>query len=347
MSWSGGTRIFTSSEGKQPPNPQFIVAGPIREFHHSHPAMASNNSRLQNPSMNRTDFLVPFFLIATAIGANASPARSLLDESLSQWEIFMGVPHESVVVPGFPPATSKDGTTGTPLGLGKDPLKVFTVEIVDGKPVLRISGQIYAGLTTLEEFENFHFSCQFKWGEKKWEPRLDQKRDSGILYHCVGPHGAFWNVWMRCIEFQVQEGDCGDFITLAGTTGDVRLSTIADSDEFRFDPDGSLYSAVGYARHAPSAESPHGEWNTLEILTLAGTAVHLVNGKPVMVVFDTRQNAPEGRGHVPLKRGKIQIQSEAAEVFYRNMEIRTINTFPETLASLVRKPTTQPVPFPR
>jgi hypothetical protein len=297
--------------------------------------------------MNRTGPLLPLVLIAAALGAGASTTRNLLDESLSQWEIFMGVPHESVAVPGFPPSTSKDGTTGTPLGLGKDPLKVFTVEMEDGKPVLRISGQIYAGLTTLEEFENFHFSCRFKWGEKKWEPRLDQKRDSGILYHCVGPHGAFWNVWMRCIEFQVQEGDCGDFITLAGTTGDVRLSPIAGSDEFRFDSAGPLYSDVGYARHAPSNESPHGEWNTLEIYTLAGTAVHLVNGKPVMVVFETRQNAPNGVGHIPLRRGKIQIQSEAAEVFYRNMEIKTIEVFPESLLDLVRKPVDRPIPFPR
>lgn len=289
-------------------------------------------------------FLLPFFLPGVCF---ASQTRNLLDESLSQWEVFMGVPHESVVVPGFPPSTSKDGISGTPIGLGKDPLKVFTVVMEDGKPVLRISGQIYAGLTTLEEFEDFHFSCEFKWGEKKWEPRLEQKRDSGILYHCVGPHAAFWNVWMRCIEFQVQEGDCGDFITLAGTTGDVRLSKIAESNEFYFDPAGSLYSDVGYARHAPSKESSHGAWNTLEIQTVGGTAVHLVNGKPVMVVFETRQNAPEGKGHVSLRRGKIQIQSEAAEVFYRNIQIKTIDAFPEHLVDLVRKPTTTPVPFPR
>ena len=290
-------------------------------------------------------FLV--LLVATHVAKANEHPKQLLDEKLSKWEVFIGVPHESVSIPGFSAFTSKDGQTGTPLGLGKDPLSVFTVEMEDGKPMLHISGQIYGGLTSKEEFENFHFSCQFKWGEKKWEPRLKDKRDSGILYHCVGEHGVFWNVWMRCIEFQVQEGDCGDFITLAGTTGDVRISKEADAKDFHFDSSAPLYTDVGYAKHAPSTEKPHGEWNTLEIYTLGGTAVHIVNGEPINVAFETRQNAPGGNGHVPLEKGKIQIQSEAAEIFYRDMTLETISAFPESLKELTTKPTTPTILFPR
>ena len=44
----------------------------------------------------------------------------------------------------------------------------------------------YAGLVTKKEYENYHLSAQFKWGEKKWEPRLDARRNSGVLYHSVG-----------------------------------------------------------------------------------------------------------------------------------------------------------------
>ncbi len=94
-------------------------------------------------------------------------------------------------VEGLPP--------GTPLGLNNDPKKVFTVIEEEGTPLLKITGEIYGGLTTLKEYGDYHFSFELKFGEKKWAPRLDRARDSGQLYHCTGKHGAFWNVWMRSL----------------------------------------------------------------------------------------------------------------------------------------------------
>jgi hypothetical protein len=241
-------------------------------------------------------------------------------------------------LPGFPVSESEDGKTGTPVGLA-DPLKLFTVEMQDGKPILRISGQIYAGLTSKEEFENYHFTCQFKWGEKKWEPRLNSKRDSGVLYHCNGPHGAFWNVWMRSLECQVQEGDCGDFISLAGATASVQLQRVPEGKNPSFDPNAPLFSrGFGVVAHGPSKEKPHGEWNTLEIYTLGTTSVHVVNGTPNMVLFDARQHSANSNSMIPLTRGRIQIQSEAAEIYYRDIMIESIDAFPETLRQIVREP---------
>jgi len=49
------------------------------------------------------------------------------------------------------------------------------------------------GLTTRESFSNYHLCVDVKWGERKWEPRLALPWNSGLLYHCTGPHGAFWN----------------------------------------------------------------------------------------------------------------------------------------------------------
>jgi Domain of Unknown Function (DUF1080) len=284
---------------------------------------------------------------ATHLAAEDSKPSLLLDEKLSAWEVFIGVPHESVILPGLPASTSKDGQTGTPVGLGSDPLKIFTVVIEDAKPVLHITGQIYGGLTTREEFENYHFSCQFKWGDKKWPPRLKDKRDSGILYHCNGNHGAFWNVWMRSLECQVQEGDCGDFIGLAGTAASLQAKVIPEGKNPPFDPTAPLYTDIGYAAHSPSIEKPNGEWNTIEIYALGDTAVHVINGTPSMVLFDTRQRAGDGQGFVPLKGGKIQIQSEAAEIFYRDIKIETITAFPVPLRQLTQKPTAPAVPYKR
>lgn len=98
----------------------------------------------------------------------------------------MGIPHKTIKIPGVEQSKSEDCTKGAPLGLNNDLLEVFSMIEEDGQPVLKITGQIYGGLTTNEEFENYHLTMQFKWGEKKWEPRLKRKRDSGILIHCVG-----------------------------------------------------------------------------------------------------------------------------------------------------------------
>ena len=67
------------------------------------------------------------------------------------------------------------------MGLNNDPLKVFSVKEIDGESILCITGEIYGGLTTRQEFENYHLSLQFRWGDKKWAPRENKKRDSGLL----------------------------------------------------------------------------------------------------------------------------------------------------------------------
>ena len=57
------------------------------------------------------------------------------------------------------------------------------------------------------------------------------------------------------------------------------------------------------------------------------TSIHMVNGKVVMVLYKLRE--PEGTGDKALAKGKIQIQSEGAEVFYRNIVIEKITGLPD------------------
>jgi hypothetical protein len=77
----------------------------------------------------------------------------------------------------------------------------------------------------------------------------------------------------------------------------------------------------------PFSEKPHGEWNTLELYCRGQSSVHVVNGTPNMAVSGARRVA-DGR-EVPLTKGRIQFQSEAAEVFYRRLEIRRLDRMPE------------------
>ena len=261
--------------------------------------------------------------------------RSLLDEKLSAWEIWMGSPHQSV--PDLPEGTprSTNGRSGPPMGLGNDPKHVFTVTLEAGEPVLYVTGEIWGGLTTRESFSNYHLRVDVKWGDKKWEPRLNLPRNSGVLYHCTGPHGAFWNTWKRCLEFEVAEQDFGDLYPLGGARAEVAV---------RRTPTGWVYDPAGEstvfgagakvpggnraAHHPGNFEHPAGEWNTLELFTLGRIAVHVVNGQVVNVIRNIAILEGTPGVEAPLTGGQLQLQSESAEVFYRRIQIRSISEIP-------------------
>lgn len=282
--------------------------------------------------------LIPTLFLATLVSLQAQEKwEPLLDGKLSKWEIWMGTPHKSVT--GLPPGTpmSEDGYEGIPMGLGNDPKKVFSVKMENGEPLLCISGEILGGLTSLATYSNFHFRTEFKWGERKWEPRLKDKRDNGILYHCTGDHGAFWHAWKRCVEYQVQEGDMGDLYLLSGTRADV--ASIQVDKKWFYDPKGEVRTfgaGSGAIDGSPAHikgdfEKPHGEWNMLEIYTVGGKAIHVVNGNVVLALSNACNVEGPDKKIVPLSAGQIQIQSEAAEAFYRKMEIQPIADFPAEL----------------
>lgn len=274
---------------------------------------------------------------SSKVGASDGEWRSLLDPDLSKWEVFTGVPHTTVAIDWD--GKGNDGITEKPLGLGRNERGIFTVIMAEGKPMLRVSGEIYAALTTKEEYENYHLKVEFRWSEKKWPPRLTEKRDSGVLYHCVGKHGAFWNVFMHSLECQIQEDDCGSFYRVGSTLAKVPVDAALKLDPKqklrpKFNPDGELREFApgkgGTVLSPVSHEKPHGEWNTIEVMAVGDQSVHIVNSRVVMGLQQIRQEM--GDGAIPLKQGRIQIQSEGAELFYRQIAIRPLTEFPEAIA---------------
>jgi hypothetical protein len=253
--------------------------------------------------------------------------KSLMNgKDLTGWDTYLGAVYDTV--------TEKQ--VGVPLGVNIDPRKTFSVVNEDNKTALRISGEHFGGISTQNEFTNYHLRLEFKWGKLKWTPRKNAKRDSGLLYHSVGPNGAGYGFWMRSQEFQIQEGDCGDYWSIAESVVDIPATEVK-TGEFRYDSAGKLQTfgeqKAGGKRcfKYPDAERPSGEWNVLELYCFGDTSVHVVNGKTVMILFHSRQPGDDGR-EVPLTKGKIQLQSEGAEIFYRGIEIRSITGLPETLA---------------
>lgn len=219
------------------------------------------------------------------------------------------------------------------LGLNNDRNKVFSVVYEDGQGALRVSGENFGGISTTAEFKNYHLQLQFKWGKKKSPPRKNQKRDSGLLYHAVGKHGVDAGSWMRSQEFQIQEGDCGEYWGVAG--GSFEIPARKYNEGFIYDPAGAkiLFNeksqAGRWCMKRGDGEKPNGEWNTIDLYCLDDTAIHVVNGVVVMVLYHSAQ-LEKGK-LVPLTKGKIQIQSEGAEVFYRNIQVEKINKIPSGL----------------
>jgi hypothetical protein len=175
-----------------------------------------------------------------------------------------------------------------------DPKGVFQVE--DG--VIHVSGEEFGCLTTDEEFSDYRLSLEFKWGEKRYPPRENAKRDAGVLMHCVGPE----KVWPKSIECQIQEGDCGDFYMVGGAELTI--------DGKRFDR--------GRGVKTKDAEKPRGQWNTVEVICQGGKITNKINGEVVNEGTDSS-----------VTKGKIVLQSEGAELFYRNVKIEPLGSSAE------------------
>ncbi|MDR0688030.1 MAG: DUF1080 domain-containing protein, partial [Prevotellaceae bacterium] len=175
-------------------------------------------------------------------------------------------------------------------GKNNDAEKAFTVE----NGVLHFDGESMGYLCTEEAFKNYYLRVVFRWGEKKYAPRLDRPRDSGILYHF--PDTAPDNVWPLSIECQVQENDCGDYYLVGATS----------LESPNLSPEGQPYRVVRMA----NLEKPAPEWNTIEIICLDNVSEHYVNGEKVNEAYN-----------LSVAEGKILLQLEAAEVFYKSVDL--------------------------
>jgi hypothetical protein len=221
----------------------------------------------------------------------------------------------------------------------EDPLRVITVvDQVDGAPAIRISGEKWGGLVTREAYRDYRLVVEFRWGLVTWGQRRNAARDSGVLVHAEGADGNtgrdFNGPWMRSIEAQIIEGGVGDIILVAGFEADGRRLTPTitaragkDRDgEAVFDPagearlfetgrinwygrDADWTDSLGF-RGRDDVESPSGQWTRLEVVAQGDRLTYLVNGKVVN----------EGV-RASLTAGKIIIQSEGAEIFFRKIEI--------------------------
>lgn len=206
----------------------------------------------------------------------------------SGWDRYLGQP----------------SATEPPLWIDNDPRGVYSVVMLDGEAAIRISGEIWGALISRRELGDFHLRAEYKWGTATWPPlRLF---DSGIMYLSTGPLGAVnaggpalsdppgSGAFMVSMEYQVLPRDIGGCYAL----GPIHFQAAA---------------------RTPASERA-GEWNQIEIVHRSGEAQHFLNGEPVAGASNFQVEWP-GEPATPLQRGKLQIQSEGAEIYYRRIEL--------------------------
>jgi hypothetical protein len=236
----------------------------------------------------------------------------------------------------------------------EDPRGVYSAR--DG--MIRISGDGFGYLSTDRAYKDYRLVVEVKWGRRNYRTRKGMARDSGIFLHSVGPEGNSYDcgwksgrsntgsdvsrgAYKAAIECQVMEGGFGDLLLIHGRYADGRHVPISvaarvvarrvpgDYANYRFDPtaerqvlsggaiawrakDPAWQDAPGFRGHH-DVESPSGEWTRVECLCLGDRVTVSVNGERVNEAC-----------HVFPAAGRILLQCEGSEVFFRTVELHPV-----------------------
>jgi hypothetical protein len=214
-------------------------------------------------------------------------------------------------------------------GKDRDPDRVITIE--DGaihlyKHATDGSEVVMGYIATEKEYGDFHLRFQYRWGEKKFQPRYKLKRDAGLYYHILGPDA----VWPTALQFQIEQTDVGDLLALYGFTVDTWIDPKTRNDQqsvFQEPGQGGELRVlggrgIGYQKRLPGPLERDG-WNSAEIIVGADTTTHILNGQVVNRGRNIRYADPKMPGSVrSVTQGRIALEIEAAEIYFRDVEIR-------------------------
>jgi hypothetical protein len=223
----------------------------------------------------------------------------------------------------------------------EDPRRVFRVT----NGLLHVTGEGLGALTTNQEFADYHLILEFKWGEKVWPPRTEKTKDSGLLIHSRGADGGYGGNWMPSIEVQIIEGGMGDYILVAGNDKAGQPVPLSLTCETARDRDGEVVWKQGGQRETfdlknrkrinwfgrdpdwadklgfrgkDDLDHAQSEWTRFDVMCDGGHIQNYVNGTLVNEAFDAQPSA-----------GRIQLQAELAEIFFRRWELYPVGKGPQ------------------
>jgi hypothetical protein len=199
---------------------------------------------------------------------------------------------------------------------------------------------------------------ELKWGARNFRTREGLAADSGIFLHSVGPEGGSYDrgwgaqqsntgpdlssgAYKAALECQVMEGAFGDLLLIHGRYADGRHVPLqvtvpvvdrhveADYAKYQYAPaaaartlsEGAMawqhkdphWDDVPGFRGRHDVESPRGEWTTVECVCYGDRITILVNGVQV-----------NAAGDVFPAHGKILLQCEGSEIFFRKIELHPV-----------------------
>jgi hypothetical protein len=181
--------------------------------------------------------------------------------------------------------------------------------VSDGMLWLNIPAKKAAGvrgdwdIVTDEEYENFHFQCEWK---------LTEKGNSGIIFYIHEDKKKFNWPWETGPEMQVLDNNGHP---------DAKITKHRAGD---------LYDLISAQ---PETVKPAGEWNLAEVKCVDGKLELMLNGVTVvtttlwtdewkrMVANSKFRHMPEFGIH---KKGRIGLQDHGDIVYYRNIRIRRL-----------------------
>lgn len=216
-----------------------------------------------------------------------------------------------------------------------DPLSEYRVS--DG--TIHLGGRSLGYLATDDAYRDYHLRVEYKWGERTDGSKY--VRNSGILLHASGPHGNARGVWMASIECQLAQGCEGDLIVIRGNDAQGQVIPVTVTSDTRTASDGRTRWHAGgtptpyagkqfwWSDHEPGfpelldtrgkedVASPLGEWTLVECICRGDRITIKINGTTVNECYDVYPSA-----------GKILLENEQNEIFFRNLEIRPLENAP-------------------
>lgn len=169
-----------------------------------------------------------------------------------------------------------------------------------------------------KSYSKYILRFEYKWGEKIANNFNKWQYDAGVYYHVVKD-----DVWPLGIEYQIRynhitnTNHTGDLIRPKGA--DYKWYSTKESKTYLHPNEGGVPEEyVGkkpwmhLAKPTKKYNGANGKWNQCEIIVMGSEyAIHKLNGEVVNMAFDLKPGA-----------GIFGFQSETAEVYYRNIEVK-------------------------
>ena len=175
-------------------------------------------------------------------------------------------------------------------GKKADPKDTWSVK--DG--VIVCTGKPNGCMVTKKEYGDYVLKVKWRW------PADDKRGNSGVLIHVQDE-----KYWPTSIEAQLLSGRAGDL--LITNPPDAKL----EGEKSRQDP--KLERRFFRIEPKEPVEKKLGEWNEMEVTCKGGDITLVVNGVKVN----------EGKNG-NLKSGRIALQSEGAEVHFKDVVIKSL-----------------------